>query len=173
MSHQEEPSQGLLGSPSSTTKSTVACNPLYLLLITATTIFTTEVLIMILLWKLPPLQPMPQAFVDASLLLLFVFPNLYFFVFKPLRCQIEKRQLIENEKDFLIYELRQALDEVKALQGIIPICASCKKIRDDKGYWHQVEAYVTTHSKASFSHGICPDCFKELYPEISLSKEMN
>jgi hypothetical protein len=57
------------------------------------------------------------------------------------------------------------LEEIKTLQGIIPICAQCKKIRDDKGYWEQVELYVSKHTKAQFSHGICPACAKELYPE--------
>ena len=63
-------------------------------------------------------------------------------------------------------DLEKALTEVAELKGIIPICASCKKIRDDKGYWHQVESYISSHSKADFSHGICPDCMKRLYPEF-------
>jgi len=63
-------------------------------------------------------------------------------------------------------ELQKALDEVKTLSGFIPICASCKNIRDDKGYWNQLEAYIQEHSDAKFSHGICPDCAKKLYPEI-------
>lgn len=60
-------------------------------------------------------------------------------------------------------ELHQALSEVRQLQGIIPICASCKKIRDDQGYWHGVEAYIHEHSGADFSHGICPSCRKTYY----------
>lgn len=62
-------------------------------------------------------------------------------------------------------ELTQSLEEVNILSGMLPICASCKKIRDDKGYWNQLEAYIGQHSDATFSHGICPDCAKELYPE--------
>jgi hypothetical protein len=65
-----------------------------------------------------------------------------------------------------LLELQQTIDEVKTLQGIIPICASCKKIRDDSGYWQQVEEYVKNHSDAEFSHGICPECVKKLYPNI-------
>lgn len=61
-------------------------------------------------------------------------------------------------------ELQDALARVKTLSGLLPICASCKKIRDDEGYWHQVEVYIRDHSEAIFSHGICPDCAKELYP---------
>lgn len=73
----------------------------------------------------------------------------------------------ERERDRLIDNLKTALDEIKTLKGIVPICASCKKIRDDKGYWNHVEAYVQKHSYAKFSHGICPDCKKELYPQYA------
>jgi DNA-binding response OmpR family regulator len=62
-------------------------------------------------------------------------------------------------------ELRQALDEIKTLRGILPICANCKRIRDDHGYWNQVEVYIRDHTEVEFSHGICPECIKVLYPE--------
>ncbi len=65
-------------------------------------------------------------------------------------------------------ELKNAREEIKSLRGIIPICASCKKIRNDKGYWNQIEAYIRKHSEADFSHGICPDCAKRLYPDIDI-----
>lgn len=68
----------------------------------------------------------------------------------------------------LIYDLKKALSEVKTLQGILPICSHCKKIRDDKGYWNQVEAYIHAHSDAQFSHGICPECMKKHYPGVDL-----
>ncbi len=83
-----------------------------------------------------------------------------------LLAEIEVRRKAEAEKESLIQELRQALQEVKVLSGFLPICASCKKIRDDKGYWNQLEEYISKHSQAEFSHGICPDCSKKLYPEI-------
>lgn len=63
-------------------------------------------------------------------------------------------------------QLQKAIDEIKTLRGIIPICAHCKKVRDDKGYWNQVEVYIHNHSEAEFSHGICPQCIKDLYPDI-------
>lgn len=78
----------------------------------------------------------------------------------------EKKQ-IEKERDVLISELQRALDEIKALRGIVPICSNCKKIRDDTGYWQQIESYIRKHSGAQFSHGICPDCIRELYPDIA------
>ena len=62
--------------------------------------------------------------------------------------------------------LEQALKEIKTLRGIVPICANCKKIRDDEGYWTQVEVYVQNHSEATFSHSICPGCAKKLYPDF-------
>lgn len=64
-------------------------------------------------------------------------------------------------------ELQKTLDHVKTLRGLIPICANCKKIRDDKGYWSQVEVYFRNHTEAEFSHGMCPDCITKLYPEFA------
>jgi AmiR/NasT family two-component response regulator len=63
-------------------------------------------------------------------------------------------------------ELQDALAKVRTLSGLLPICSSCKKIRDDEGYWNQLEAYIQEHSKAVFSHGLCPECAKKLYPEV-------
>lgn len=68
----------------------------------------------------------------------------------------------------LIEKLEAAAIQIKTLRGMLPICANCKKIRDDKGYWSQIESYITKHSDAVFSHGICPECAKKLYPEFSL-----
>ncbi len=63
-------------------------------------------------------------------------------------------------------KLKQAFDEIRTLKGFIPICANCKKIRDDKGYWESVEEYIGKHSDAVFSHSICPESTKKLYPDI-------
>jgi hypothetical protein len=71
----------------------------------------------------------------------------------------------DEEKSKIIIELQKALDRVKTLSGLLPICASCKKVRDDQGYWNQIEAYIEANSEAQFSHGICPECAKKLYPE--------
>ena len=84
---------------------------------------------------------------------------------------MENRKRAEIEKDKLIIELKDALQKVKTLSGLLPICASCKKIRDDNGYWSQIEAYIQTHSEAEFSHSICPDCAKQLYPDINIGDE--
>lgn len=84
---------------------------------------------------------------------------------EELQKEIEVRKQIENERAKLIRELQDALVKVKQLSGLLPICASCKKIRDDRGSWSHVESYIRDHSEAEFSHSICPDCVKELYPE--------
>ncbi len=65
----------------------------------------------------------------------------------------------------MIHELQEAFAKIKVLSGFIPICASCKKIRDDQGYWNQLEAYIQSHTEAQFSHGICPDCATALYSD--------
>ena len=80
------------------------------------------------------------------------------------------RKQSEEERERLIAELKKALSDVKALSGLLPICASCKRIRDDKGYWNQIESYIKDHSEAEFSHGICPDCVEKLYPEFHKKK---
>ncbi len=79
---------------------------------------------------------------------------------------ITKRKEIEADREKLIRKLQNALNKIKTLRGIIPICAACKKIRDDKGYWNQLENYIKEHSEADFSHGICPECAEKLYPEL-------
>ena len=79
---------------------------------------------------------------------------------------ITERKRAEAERERLIGELRNALSNVKTLSGLLPICASCKKIRDDSGYWNQIESFVRDHSQAEFSHGICPDCMRTIYPDI-------
>ena len=73
----------------------------------------------------------------------------------------EKNEVLLQEKE----RLERALAEIKTLSGLIPICCNCKKIRDDQGYWQQVETYVKAHTGADFSHGICPNCMEKLYPE--------
>ena len=76
---------------------------------------------------------------------------------------ISERKKAASLKEKLITELQNALDEVNVLSGFLPICASCKKIRDDKGYWSQIESYIQKHSEAKFSHGMCPECTEKLY----------
>jgi len=82
--------------------------------------------------------------------------------------EIVRRRETEKKLENMVDELESALSEVKTLKGFIPICSSCKKVRDDGGFWNQVEAYIRKHSEAEFSHSICPDCAKKLYPGIKI-----
>jgi HAMP domain-containing protein len=84
--------------------------------------------------------------------------------FNDMAASIDEKDKTLNNK---VKELQQALEEIKTLRGILPICASCKKIRDDKGYWSQIESYIRNHSEAEFSHGLCPECVKQHYPEFA------
>jgi PleD family two-component response regulator len=75
-----------------------------------------------------------------------------------------------KEKEKLIVELQEALEKVKTLSGLLPICSSCKKIRDDKGYWNQIETYIRERTEVDFTHSICPKCAKMLYPGLLKDK---
>lgn len=83
------------------------------------------------------------------------------------------RKQAEKEKELLITELQNALTQVNTLSGLLPICANCKKIRTDEGYWQEVELYVESHSEAKFSHSICPGCAKDLYPQFFEDEQHN
>jgi PAS domain S-box-containing protein len=78
---------------------------------------------------------------------------------------VSERRAAEAERERLIAEMQHALASVKCLSGLLPICAACRKIRDKQGFWHDLENYIRQHSDADFTHGICPDCRRKLYPE--------
>ena len=79
---------------------------------------------------------------------------------------LAKRRQAEEEREKLIAELQDAASKIKILRGFLPICTTCKKIRDDKGYWNQIESYIREHSEAEFTHSMCPICAKKIYPEF-------
>ncbi len=87
-------------------------------------------------------------------------------LFEQCRTAREQAEKHARELDALAAGLQAALDNAKVLRGLLPICASCKKIRDDQGYWHQVEAYIHARTEVDFTHGICPECADQLYPEF-------
>ena len=93
------------------------------------------------------------------------------FVVQAVVRDMTERKQAEEEREKLIAELQDALAKIKTLKGLIPICASCKKIRDDTGYWKQIETYIHDHSDAEFSHGICPECIEKLYPQYAKKRE--
>jgi PAS domain S-box-containing protein len=84
---------------------------------------------------------------------------------------ITKRKLAEIALKEKHEKLIKAMEEIKVLSGLLPICSSCKKIRDDKGYWNQIEAFIQEHSEAKFSHSICKECVKKLYPDLDICAE--
>ena len=94
----------------------------------------------------------------------------YTMLARSIRYSIERKRAL-LEKDQLIVQLRETLVDVKTLSGLLPICASCKQIRDDKGYWHQVEVYIQQHSSAVFTHGLCPKCAQKIYPKAAASDD--
>jgi DNA-binding response OmpR family regulator len=83
------------------------------------------------------------------------------------RVEVGRRMIdLQEQRIAQVRDLRQAIEQIKTLQGILPICMHCKKIRDDAGYWEQVEAYVSRHSDVLFSHGVCPECMAQHYPDV-------
>ncbi|MBU1450759.1 MAG: GAF domain-containing protein [Proteobacteria bacterium] len=78
----------------------------------------------------------------------------------------DQRDRLEREQEATIRQLREALDQVKTLKGLLPMCSICKKVRDDQGYWNKLEVYLSKHSSAEVSHGLCPDCVRQHYPEV-------
>ena len=107
----------------------------------------------------------------ATMAIFFVSASGFFMGFNRLVDEMEEQRIELNERtDELTranLELEKLLDEVKTLSGLLPICSNCKKVRDDKGYWQQVEQYIQKNSQATITHGLCPDCIAELYPEIA------
>jgi len=89
---------------------------------------------------------------------------------RSLREEIAHRREVERVREELVVSLQEAIKKVRMLSGLLPICSHCKKIRDDKGYWNQIETYIGEHSEVDFSHGICPECAKEHYPELDIYK---
>ncbi|HON07259.1 MAG TPA: PAS domain-containing protein [Verrucomicrobiota bacterium] len=85
--------------------------------------------------------------------------------FDSISRDITEQKILEEDKEKAILELEKALFEIKTLQGLIPICAGCKKIRNDKDYWENIEIYLKQHLDVQFTHGLCPDCIRKYYPE--------
>lgn len=139
--------------------------PSYLVLFTSVLVFAVEAMIMVLIQYLPRIGPWQEAILDAVVLLLVVFPVFHYVILKPIDAHIADKARIEAENNKLIAELQETLREVQTLQGIIPICAWCKNIRTDDGYWQKVETYISEHSRADFTHSICPQCADAIYED--------
>lgn len=122
----------------------------------ATSLIITLVISILSGENLPPL-----AYGMAALMPLIIGTPIGYFHFRAME-EISKNR---EELARVNLKLEKALSEVKELSGLLPICSFCKRIRDDKGYWNQLEIYIRDHSKAEFSHSFCPDCAQKVYPE--------
>ncbi len=107
-----------------------------------------------------------KKFITLQKLITFMLIISVLFFFFAYRWKIKANLQLKKKSE----ELEKTLTEIHQLSGLLPMCSSCKKIRDDSGYWHQVEEYINSHSEASFSHSMCPSCIKEVYPDIKTSK---
>ena len=85
-------------------------------------------------------------------------------------CLISAEKIISDNNEMLIDKLQKSIEEIKTLSGLLPMCSACKKIRDDDGYWKQIEHYISEYTDARFSHSICPDCKEKLYPGFGKNK---
>jgi PAS domain S-box-containing protein len=94
-------------------------------------------------------------------------------IYQDICRDITRDKQADAEREQLIAGLQKTLAEVKTPSGMLPICASCKRIRDDQGYWQQIESYISAHSETVFSHGVCPDCARVLYPGLKSAGRPN
>jgi len=116
--------------------------------------------------ELLPLSDIHEIWMRTIICVLFILFGIY------AQVVVNKRRALEKEREKIIAELQKSLEEIKTLRSILPICSSCKKIRDDKGYWHKLESYFAEYSQTDFSHGICPECMNKLYPDFSKKKNI-
>lgn len=138
-------------------------SPARLFAVTALSIFVAEAAVMFVLSALPQIPLPAEALLDAVMLTLTVLPVLYFFFYRPLSTHMAERVRMEEGREKLIGELKTALERIKVLSGLLPVCASCKRIRDDGGGWVSMEKYISERSDAQFTHSICDVCAERLY----------
>ena len=147
--------------------------PWKFVLLIAAAVFIAEAIIMVALNLVWPHPTQWEFFVDAVMLVLVMAPLLYIWLYRPLVIEIEERKAAEARLEDAVRELTAALENVRNLRGLLPICAWCRKIRNDRGYWQQLEAYVVENSDAEFTHGICPDCASDVLSGVDSEKERN
>jgi hypothetical protein len=136
------------------------------ILITILSILISVILRIIISFAVEAGEPLIPKIMIAALIPLIIAPIMSV-IFVRLLKQIDEA---EQRNAQLVDELQAALAKAKTLSGLLPICASCKKIRDDAGYWHQVEVYIRDHAEVNFSHGLCPECAKAFQAQIAQYK---
>lgn len=138
--------------------------PLFLLAVLVAVVAVGDYGVMLVLAQFPSMAGAHAALIGSLGLVALAFPALLILVVRPLRRQIASRRQKELELRQTIAALERSQTELRQLRGLLPICASCKRIRDGDGEWAQLEQYIEAHSEASFTHSICPDCVRTLYP---------
>jgi hypothetical protein len=108
-----------------------------------------------------------EAVIDAVMITTIASPVLYYLTYLPLCRGLQRLREADARKALLIRDLQTAREEIWKLQGMVPICAWCKDVRDDSGYWHKVETYIESRSDARFSHGLCPTCLAKQFPALA------
>lgn len=141
-------------------------SPAFLLALLLLTVLASEFVVMLALARFAPSSISVYALLDAVVVTVLMFPVLLLLVVRPMRQQIAKRTATEAVLRKTINALEAASAEARSLRGLLPICASCKRIRDTQGQWDRLEHYIEAHSDASFTHSICPECTRVLYPGL-------
>ena len=143
--------------------------PLYRITAACFTLLGLELLFRSLLWLLQPEATMLDArlYHVAHYLFIILMEIAWAISYLMMNSQRLRRELAQSHDRLrgTVTDLEKALSEIKTLRGFLPICSSCKKIRDDRGYWNQIECYIRKHTEAEFSHSICPECVTRLYPD--------
>lgn len=143
---------------------TLFSSPTRLLVFTALSIFVAEAIVMLMLSDfLHTLPKLTEAVLDGFVLTVIILPLLYMFFYRPLSAHMAERVKVEESREKLIGELKAALEKIKVLSGLLPVCASCKRIREDNGGWVSMEKYISSRSEAQFTHSICDICAERLY----------
>lgn len=139
-------------------------SPTRLLVFTASSIFVAEAIVMLMLSDfMQTLPKLTEAMLDGFVLTVIILPLLYIFFYRPLSAHMAERVKVEESREKLIGELKAALEKIKVLSGLLPVCAACKRIRDDGGGWVSMEKYISERSNAQFTHSICDICAEKLY----------
>lgn len=133
-------------------------SPTFMMILIPSIIFFTEVLVMIILSAIPPLSTVYEALLDSTLLILFIFPVLYYLIIRPLRFFITNYQECESIHNEYIDELQKANGEIKKLQSLLPLCSKCNGIRNDKDYITEVTDYMKAHPYLTSTGALCSDC---------------
>lgn len=147
-------------------------SPVRLVLATLATLFVTELFVMLGLSRFDRFPWWIEAVIDAVMITTIASPVLYYLTYLPLCRELQRLREADARKELLIRDLQSAREEIWKLQGMVPICAWCKDVRDNSGYWHKVETYIESRSEARFSHALCPTCLEKRFSVLGGSGDV-